>query len=735
MVSESKSPYISLYRDVRDTVGTEITLQDFFDGIAIGKWKKQVEAVRALGDNESAQKELKLKQENAIIGGTSNAATNNTMREMSGYMAIDIDELGDDVETVRLEINNDQYTFASFASIRGKGLCVVIRIQPERWDEAWEGAKLYYLQKFGRVVDKNTGNMARRRFVSYDPGIYVNNKSTLFKLYPKKARVQPKPAGVYVHTNNDVEYILEQIERRGLDLTSSYEDWFKLGFALISEYGEGARNYFHRLSQFHPQYTPDRCDRTFSYLIRYGARQITIKTFYWHAKQNGLDTMTPLTKEIVRGATMQKRIKIKQEDVIDSFVRVGGCDAEMTASIVSQVFASKEEVETDDTLFDQLELFLNTNYNLRRNEITRYIEDGDVPLKDEDINSIYIAAAKVFDMKVSKPMVESVIHSNFVRTYHPVRAFFEKYQYRKPHGIIDQLASTIKHDMSKTNSNYAHFFIRKWLIGFVSSAYGEQSPLVIVLTGEGNTGKTQWFRRLLPDDLMNPVRYYAETKFDQGKDDEILMCKKLLLMNDEFGGNTVKESKKFKDLTDKAVFTVRRPYGSAHEDLPRLAVLAGTSNDPHILNDPTTKNRRIIPINVISIDHDAYNKIDKIDLLMEAYHAYKDGETTGLTNEHIDWLTSHTGRFQDVSLERDMADKYFKVPEDRNSDSAELKSQGEILEYLAQVSGIKTLKPKTLSQELKALGFQYADGEYYKPEGKTKRGFWLVKRTIGGASL
>src|SRR5690606_8591490 len=118
------------------------------------------------------------------------------------------------------------------------------------------------------------------------------------------------------------------------------------------------------------------------------------------------------------------------------------------------------------------------------------------------------------------------------------------------------------------------------------------------------TGKTEFFRRLLPPELR---QYYAESKLDAGKDDAILMTQKLIIMDDEMGGKSKKESKHLKELTSKQVFTLREPYGRMNVDLQRLAVLCGTTNDLEILND--LHNRRQIPIEVYGIDHEAYNAI------------------------------------------------------------------------------------------------------------------------------
>jgi predicted P-loop ATPase len=716
---------ISFYKNFLDKSGIDISVQEFLDKISLPTWKNEIEAIRAATTEEEKDK-IKKSLACATIAGTFNTKTNNGIREFSGLMVMDFDKLGADLTEHLLQLKADPYSFAVWVSCSGKGICVLIKVQPERWQEAFEGAEYYYLNKFGLVVDKSGKNVSRLRFVSYDPDLFVNEKALLFKQYLNKKveRERKAPVPASIHTGNDLEYVIEQIEQKRIDITGTYDEWYRMGFALISAYGANAREYFHRISQFHPDYHPNNADRTFDYLLRYGARQITIATFYYMAKQAGLQVMTPQTKRIVSIAASVKKNASDIDSVVSLLKKMEDIPPEVSREIVTQVFESKEKIDTEETLFDQLETFLGMNYSLKRNEITRYLENYGEQQKDEEINDICIKVAKVFDMKISKPNVEMVLHSNFIPTYNPIKDFFREYSYRKPTGVIEALANTITHDMGRgVSTNYAYHFIRKWMIGFVSAVYGDQSPLVLVLTGTGNTGKTQWFRRLLPKELS---KYYAETKFEEGKDDQILMCKKLLLMNDEFGGNTVKENKKFKDLTDKQTFTLRRPYGSAHEDLPRLAVLAGTSNDDHILNDPTG-NRRIIPINVLRINHGLYNEIDKIDLFMEAYHAYQNGERPSFNDSDIELLKKHTDRFYEIVAERELAEMFFSVPETDTAIGRVLLSTTEI-KTLMEKSTQQRISTKRLAQEMKALGFPYSDADYYAPEKRTKRGFYVVKK-------
>jgi predicted P-loop ATPase len=227
-------------------------------------------------------------------------------------------------------------------------------------------------------------------------------------------------------------------------------------------------------------------------------------------------------------------------------------------------------------------------------------------------------------------------------------------------------------------------FIAKWLVGMISAVYDQHSPLMLVLCGKKqNTGKTEFFRRLLPKEIR---MYYAESKLDAGKDDEILMCMKLMIMDDEFGGKSKRELSRLKELTSKQTFSLREPYGRNNVDLNRLAVLCGTSNEDSILSDPTG-NRRIIPINVTAIDHTRYNSIDKVRLIMEAYHLYHEGFQWEMTRDDIALLNTNTTEFESVSMEEELVFKYFKLTEP--GDQSDMFTTSDIVTHIDSICHTK----------------------------------------------
>lgn len=92
-----------------------------------------------------------------------------------------------------------------------------------------------------------------------------------------------------VRIQNEVEVVTRRIENSRLDLTCNYQDWLKLGFAFADEFGETGRNWFHRISKFHPEYDPAKCDEQFDKCLKRGKSGVSIKTFFAAARDAGIN--------------------------------------------------------------------------------------------------------------------------------------------------------------------------------------------------------------------------------------------------------------------------------------------------------------------------------------------------------------------------------------------------------------------------------------------------------------
>ncbi|WP_299187917.1 DUF3987 domain-containing protein [uncultured Aquimarina sp.] len=89
------------------------------------------------------------------------------------------------------------------------------------------------------------------------------------------------------NTNEAVEQLVQWVEATGTDLTSSYDDWLKIGFALANEFSESGASYFHRISKFYPNYTHQECEKQYQHCANAKGSGVKIATLFHYAKQAG----------------------------------------------------------------------------------------------------------------------------------------------------------------------------------------------------------------------------------------------------------------------------------------------------------------------------------------------------------------------------------------------------------------------------------------------------------------
>jgi predicted P-loop ATPase len=564
--------------------------------------------------------------------------------------------------------------------------------------------------------------VSRLRFLSYDPLLYVNEQSKTFKEYPKK---EAKPKQVHtVLTGNEFDELIDRICRGGYDLTEgAYKNYLDIGFALASEFGERGREYFHAVAGQNSKYDHIKADRQYNYCLRdTGQSKIAIGTFYYYAKQAGVELKSQQAVKLENIAKMAKKQGRAQESVVE-IARLSGMDVEKATETAAAVFEANVSLQlTGQTPVALCQLYLQNNHQLHYNTITADIEDRSVLfnskpkiLDDMALNTMYLRFSELTDNKISFEFFCRVIYSEMTRYYNPFEDFLKANEsVQRSQQIIDELAACIE-----TTTPHVAKYLTHWGVGMIASVYGHTSPLVLVLAGERqNTGKTEFFRRLLPKPLAN---YYAESKLDGGKDDDILLTKKLIIMDDEFGGKSKFEAKRFKELTSKASFSIRLPYGRTHRDLKRLAVLAGTTNDLGLISDPTG-NRRILPINVLGIDHARYNSIDKTALFMAFYDLYQSGFNWHLSSEDILQLNENSSEFNAINFEAELINQYFRVPQ--NGDYSDYLTNTELKIYLEVNSQQRIFDTRKLGMEMKNLGFQQVKR---KVNGSTMRCYAVVK--------
>ena len=279
---------ISYYSNVEDNVGTEISLRDF---LFCDKYKEQIEHIRSITDEEQ-QKSLKKQLPLATISGTfapTRKAEN--LVTHSNLLCVDIDKKDNLGVTWFDDLKHEwhhipQILYAAH-SVRGEGWFAIFHIAyPEKHRAQFEALQRDFASS-GLIVDKSCKDVSRMRTISYDPEPYVNEAASLYN----KVWVEPRPTIHVPYSGDDdmerVEKCCRIIADHGIDITVTYDDWFRVGAALAS-LGERGRNFYHLVSSQNPKYKAAETDKKFDNFLR-NVSSINLGTFFHICSQYGVN--------------------------------------------------------------------------------------------------------------------------------------------------------------------------------------------------------------------------------------------------------------------------------------------------------------------------------------------------------------------------------------------------------------------------------------------------------------
>lgn len=283
---------ITIYGSAYDNKGTVGTLSEFL----FGDFSRE-DVLKIRSTSEKTEKSyLKSMLPCATTSGVFEPTRGSkNLKEHSGFICLDIDGQ-DNPDVANWEYLKEQLAaipqiaFSSL-SVSGKGLFLLVPIQ---YPSCHKGHFLQLEEDFksmGIILDHNCSDVSRLRTKSYDPNPYVNEEALIYS----KVKVIERPKLVFNsgNGNNCDGNIIEQvahccdiISSRGIDITSNYENWVKVGFALAS-LGESGRQFFHVCSSQNSKYNHEETDRKFDNLLK-GNGSITIATFFKICKDYGV---------------------------------------------------------------------------------------------------------------------------------------------------------------------------------------------------------------------------------------------------------------------------------------------------------------------------------------------------------------------------------------------------------------------------------------------------------------
>lgn len=286
--------HISVYNGVTDNTGTTTPLGTF---LFCKEYKNDILRLRTVFDKER-RNALKCSLPQATISGVFfPTRAKNSLSQHSGLICVDIDakDNPDILDWEKLKQNLSVLPQIAYCalSVSGKGLFVIIPLRyPQKHLLQFRQLRMDF-SKMGIVIDQACSDITRLRCLSYDEHPIINENATLYEgVYVEKPKYHSfHPYLIYKGENtlSDVAACCRKINERGIDITTSYDDWLKVGCALAT-LGENGRSLFHICSQQNAKYNAAKTDKMFTDLLRRNYQQVNIGTFFWMCKQRGVTT-------------------------------------------------------------------------------------------------------------------------------------------------------------------------------------------------------------------------------------------------------------------------------------------------------------------------------------------------------------------------------------------------------------------------------------------------------------
>ena len=662
MSRPSQNGSISYFKSVKSTTpkpprheGDNLSILKFLGAVQDGLWKVQIEKIRQEQD-PAKRKAIKETLPAVTISGLFSKRSKEHLIQHSGFICMDFDAGGiTDIAIAFQQLKNDPYTFSVFHSASGKGLACIVKIsKPSEHLGNFKRLDEYYQKAYQLHCDPQCSDVTRLRFASYDKGLYLNLESKAWTSYHTRSmdkETERHNINVIV-APSDVQRIVEQVEARQIDMTTNYNDWVAIGFAIADGFGEEGREIFHRISAVNAGYDRQQADRKFTnFLSTDSPNPVKIGTFYYFCQINGIEVTSDRTRKAITLASIKKNHdKTTFKDARQYVARQLDMPMEEAEDIVKKVWESKH-VESGLNMPSKVSLFVEHNYSRRLDMVAQKLYLNGKELTKSLRNHVIMEIRGMYGDRASFTDINCALDNHErIEVFHPIKEFFEKHAAGQE-GIMDKLASCIPCSTTIGTlmpAEYCRRFVRKWMIGVIAGLHGDPNQLILCLTGAQNTGKTHFFNHLLPAQLRE---YFDTSTLDHMDklDVNLRLTKKMIILDDEGGSKNYHESKRLKMITSLKEITYRPLYANEQLTVTRMASFCMTSNETDILVDDTG-NRRFIPIDIGEsyIDQDAYNAIDKTALWCDAWNAYHAGESYKLTKEEVELFAESFSEFRAV---------------------------------------------------------------------------------------
>lgn len=706
------------------------SIDAILSGVMSGTWRELVEQARTIEDKKERQafkiKYLPFFYPSAHLNGANRE--DGDAIEHTGLIALDIDGIAP--ERVKELLSGDPYLHVAFTSVSGNGVCALFSVDPPGLygqDEgrslgrfnigAWIALAAYLLDRYNITADKSGKNIARARYVSYDPAPIGSGYESL----PFPVKLEAEDLMSVAGQFNNVErpdlvievlksYISAEVSRSyftrdnlhkaGYDVSGYAHQqviriaWLCGGFAAMI--GEAGRQLLaeHFLAAMDGKPGFERSTDARKWLDQYDRgtrRPLTIKDLPGAAR---IDWSEPeagvIDPEDERSYRVQVRAAIYGNKYsalwVAQFSAISGLSLEFAQKAADEelaIYGDKMKLlrrKVQGVQFYGMCNLAGIKFAQGIGQPVHVETDPHRALSKEALRSI---VEEYLGVRFGREAVsEGFARIHEGEQFDPVRDWLNSFEPWDGYDYIAELAEHFK------SSNPALFerYLKLWLASTAKCALEEgfTNRFALVLTsGRQSLGKSYFFGSYLSDPHL-----YAEGLELSGREGDIgrSLASALIVNLEEF--TAPKDVARLKKIISQPSLTGRAAHGRAPELFIRRASFAVCTNEPSFLLD--VSNTRFLCSVLSDIDRTYSEKIPRSKVWAQAIALSRGAQREYmLDREELEELDAWNRGFIVVDNAEQFIRKYFEKADTTSLLSITM-SSGDIQAYIERRVGVRS---------------------------------------------
>lgn len=471
-------------------------------------------------------------------------------------------------------------------------------------ENLYERARMIYNGQLGVTIEKLEPMPQRICYMSYDSSLIFNPLATpIYAKVEKPTESLNRPTSAMEPVDADLYRNMHAIFE--FNLSKAYDDTEG-----IADDEERRHALLSRLAQY--------CQET-GLAMAPAMRQAMMKAQFWDEDD--------LVKKVFENAYREEHVK--------KYMQRKGIQRTKT-------------IPPETLLTMKINIFLNTNYELRKNVmrgVAEYRMRTGVGFSFQDLteearNSITMRALEQ-GIRCWDKDIRRYVNSDDIERYDPVNDYLEHLPQWDGKDRVTALAERVPTEW-KEWTHLFHIWMRSMVAMWLGKGQLTGNALVPLLIGRQGCGKSSFCRILLPRDLQD---YYNDRINFKNENDLNLGLSSFGLINlDEFDRVTQRQQIVLKYLVSTADLKYRPPYGKAYTTNRRYASFIGTTNEQTPLTDPSGSRRFLCVL--IDGDIDFETPVQHNQLFAQLMHEIRHGERYWLTKEEERALMEHNLQYQ-----------------------------------------------------------------------------------------